>query len=147
MYNKFMIEICFVCTGNTCRSIMAERIAKKLAKQKKMTDVKFSSAGIYAKGENITKNSATALKQLGYDGRDRKSVKLKKVRDKVMYITATDEHKKFVNAKKMISFGDLAGEIIDPYGQDIEVYLETAKQIEQNVEVLLEKIKKLRGDL
>ena len=53
-----MIEICFVCTGNTCRSIMAERIAKKMAKQRKIKDVKFSSAGIYANGENISQNAS-----------------------------------------------------------------------------------------
>jgi len=112
-----------------------------------MADIKFSSAGIYANGESITKNSAAALKELGYDGRDRKSVKLKRVKDNVIYITVTDEHKKFVNAQKMMSFADLAGVVIDPYGQDLSVYLATAKQIEKNIEVLLEKIKKLRGDL
>ena len=141
-----MIEICFVCTGNTCRSVMAERIAKKMAKQRKMSDIKFSSAGIYAKGDNITTNAAEALKSLGYDGRNRKSVKLKKIKDKTIYVAVTDDHKKFINAKRVLSFGDLAGAVTDPYGQNLQVYIQTAKQIEKNVEVLLDKLNKMRQE-
>lgn len=142
-----MIEICFVCTGNTCRSVMAERIAKKMAKEKKLKDVKFSSAGIYAKGDNISENASTVLKRLGYDGRKRKSVQLKKIKPNIVYVAVTDDHKKFINSKKCLSFEDLAGAVCDPYGQDLSVYEKTAKQIEKNVEVLLEKIENLRGVL
>ncbi len=141
-----MIEICFVCTGNTCRSIMAERIAKKLAKERKIKDVKFSSAGIYANGENISKGAIFALKKLGYDGRKRKSVKLSKIKPNTIYVTVTDAHKKFVNSKKCLSFEDLAGQVVDPFGQSEQVYLQTAKQIEKNVNMLLDKIENLRGE-
>lgn len=140
-----MIEICFVCTGNTCRSVMAERIAKKRAKAQKIKDVKFSSAGIYAKGENISDNAAIVLKKLGYDGRNRKSVKLKKIKPSTIYVAVTDDHKKFINSNKCISFSELAGEASDPWGQDLTVYEKTAHQIEQNVDVLLAKLKSLRG--
>ena len=142
-----MIEICFVCTGNTCRSIMAERIAKKMAKNKKIKDVKFSSAGLRADGSQITENARTVLKKLGYDGRKRKSVLLSDVKPNVVYVTVTDDHKKFVKSKKVISFNDLAGEVSDPYLQDLQVYEKTAKQIEKNVELLLNKIENLRGEV
>ncbi len=146
-YNILMIEICFVCTGNTCRSIMAERIAKKMAKNKKIKDVKFSSAGLRADGSQITENARTVLKKLGYDGRKRKSVLLSDVKPNVIYVTVTDDHKKFVKSKKVISFNDLAGEVLDPYLQDLQVYEKTAKQIEKNVELLLNKIENLRGEV
>ena len=71
------MEICFVCTGNTCRSVMAERIARKKAKLRKMKDIKFSSCGLFANKENITPFTKKVLKELGYDARDRKSVKYK----------------------------------------------------------------------
>ncbi len=140
-----MIEICFVCTGNTCRSVMAERIAKKMAKSRKINDVKFSSAGVYAKKENITQNASQVLKKLGYDGRNRKSVPLKKIKSGVIYVAVTQAHKKFINSNKCISFDELAGEVGDPFGQSLQVYENTARQIEKNVEVLLDKIQNLRG--
>lgn len=142
-----MLEICFVCTGNTCRSVMAERIAKKMAKEQKIKDIKFSSAGIYAKGDNITENASKVLKNLGYDGRSRKSVKLKKTKPNVIYVTVTADHKRFVDSKKCLSFGDLHGEVTDPYGQGLDVYEQTAKQIEKNIEILLKKVSVLRGAL
>ena len=140
-----MIEICFVCTGNTCRSVMAERIAKKMAKTKNV-ECKFSSAGIYAKKENISENASKALKLLGYDGRSRKSVKLGKTKQTVLYVCVTDAHKQYVKAQKVISFKDLYGEVSDPYGQPLENYIQSAHQIEKNVECLLDKIEKLRGE-
>lgn len=140
-----MIEICFVCTGNTCRSVMAERIAKKKAKTRKL-DFKFSSSGLFAKKENITENAKYALKTLGYDARDRKSVKLKKTKPNVLYVCVTNDHKKIIDAKRVISFEELAGRVPDPFGCDEKTYLETAKQIEENVDVLLDKLEKLRGE-
>jgi protein-tyrosine-phosphatase len=126
---------------------MAERIAKKMAKSSGMKDVKFSSCGLRAKKENITENASKALKALGYDGRDRKSVLFKKPKPKVLYVTVTNQHKQYVDSKSVLSFEDLAGGVTDPYGQDLETYLKTAKQIEDNVSILLEKIKKLRGEI
>lgn len=124
---------------------MAERIAKKMAKSRKMTDIKFSSAGIYAKGDNISQFAAKALKEFGYDGRNRKSVKLKKIKPTTIYVAVTNDHKNFVDSKKVLSFEELAGKVCDPYGQTYEIYKQTAKQIEKNIEVLLEKINNLRG--
>ena len=142
-----MIEMCFVCTGNTCRSIMAERIARKMAKKRKIKDVKFSSAGLRADGSQITENARAVLKKLGYDGRKRKSVRLTETKPNIIYVTVTDDHKRFVNSKRVISFNDLAGEVLDPYHQDLEVYEKTARQIEKNVEILLTKIEGFRGGL
>lgn len=140
-----MIELCFVCTGDTCRSVMAERIARKKAKERKL-DCKFSSAGIYAKKENISENAVKALKLLGYDGRDRKSVKLGKPKPNVLYVCVTEAHKAYVKTQKVISFKDLYGEVPDPYGQPLENYIQSARQIEKNVDVLLDKIERLRGE-
>ena len=96
---------------------------------------------------HVTPNIALfpKLKELGYDGRNRKSVKLKKTKPNVVYVAVTENHKPYIVSKKVLSFKDLAGEVVDPYGQSLEVYINAAKQIEKNVEVLLEKLEVLRG--
>ena len=109
--------------------------------------VRGSTRGNGIVGENITENASLALKQMGYDGRNRKSVVLTKTKPKTIYVAVTNDHKKYIAGAKVISFEDLAGKVLDPYGQDLHVYLQTAKQIEQNVTVLLDKIKNLRGEL
>jgi protein-tyrosine-phosphatase len=126
---------------------MAERIARKMAKNRGMKDIKFSSAGVFAKGENISDGAKAALKTLGYDYRNRKSVPLKKIKPSCVYVAVTSEHKRFINSKKVLSFEDLAGGVVDPYGQTEQFYLASARQIEQNVAVLLKKIENLRGEL
>jgi protein-tyrosine-phosphatase len=41
-------RVLFVCTGNTCRSAMAEAIARRIARERGLTDVEFASAGTAA---------------------------------------------------------------------------------------------------
>lgn len=144
-----MIKICFVCTGNTCRSVMAERLCKKELKNKN-SSLKLSSRGLMATGENITENAKFALKGLGASGANRKSVKLSKVDKKTLYVVMSQLHLEAIKSlephAKVISFKDLIGEdIYDPYGQDLTVYKRTAKQLEQGVRVLLDKILRMES--
>lgn len=55
------MKILFVCTGNTCRSPMAEALV-----QQKAPDIEVQSAGIYAGGnERANENAMKALKEIG----------------------------------------------------------------------------------
>lgn len=136
-----MINICYVCTGNTCRSIMAERLMKKELKNKGLKDVKISSRGIFAKKENITPQAQATLKKLKAASSNRKSIKLGKTQKDTLYVVMTEEMKAFVKADKVIAMKQLIGtDILDPYGQTEEVYLQTAEDITKANKVLLEKI-------
>ena len=139
------MEVCFVCTGNTCRSIMAERIAKKMAKERGIKDIKSSSCGVDARKENIAVNAKRVLKELGYDARDRKSVKLKKIKENVLYVAMTSPLKRYLG-KRCISCDELYKAVEDPYGREEEFYRITARLLEKNIEVLLDKIEKMRGE-
>lgn len=136
-----MIDICFICTGNTCRSIMAERIAKKKGKERKLLDVKFSSKGLNAKGDNIAQNAKLVLKEMKALSSNRKSVLLKKPAKGTLYVTMTESQKEKLKGFKVISFDSLIGhEISDPYGGDVEEYRFCAKEIEKGVDLLIDKI-------
>lgn len=57
-------RVCFVCTGNTCRSPMAAAVTNALGKNCGITA---ESAGIYAnEGERISHNALEALLDAGY---------------------------------------------------------------------------------
>ena len=140
------MNICFVCTGNTCRSVMAERIMKKQLKTLGVKDIKVSSKGLNATGENIAENAKVTLKAHGCLASNRKSVQLKKVDAKTVYIAMTDAHKAHIASKQVISFSELIGrEVLDPYGQGVDVYMACFDTLSQGIQVLINKIIKMRG--
>lgn len=60
-----MLHILFVCTGNTCRSPMAEGLLRKLAKERGV-DVEVRSAGVSAiPGTSISRHAAAILRDEG----------------------------------------------------------------------------------
>ena len=141
------IKLCFVCTGNTCRSFMAERLMKKDLKSAGSDYVKLSSRGFEATGEMSSENACKALKLLGASGTTRKSVKLKKFDQKTLYVAMTSAHKAKVNGR-VIEMKDLIGEeISDPYGKDLNAYLACAKQIQKALKVLCDKLIKIGGEM
>ena len=140
-----MIKICFVCTGNTCRSVMAERLAKKEIKLQKIQSIKFTSKGIKATGENISQNAKLVLKEKKALSSNRKSIALKKIDKDTLYVTMTESQKLYLTnnlkAQKVISFSSLIGhDVLDPYGFDLPEYRLAAGDIEQGIKILLTKI-------
>lgn len=63
-----MRKICFVCTGNTCRSPMAEKLMKKHLQELGINDVEVTSAGIsVVAGEKMCDAANNALKNLAFE--------------------------------------------------------------------------------
>ncbi|MDX1681800.1 MAG: L-threonylcarbamoyladenylate synthase [Phycisphaeraceae bacterium] len=136
-----------VCSGNTCRSPMAEAIAKELLAKRadidpgelEAHDLRVVSAGVYAgPGAPATAEAVEAIGDRGGGLREHRSQpvtpQLLREADKVWCMTAAHE------AALRQSAGDLAGnverldpdaDIQDPVGGSQAVYDRTAAQIEQ----------------
>lgn len=136
-------KILFVCTGNTCRSPMAEIIFKALSKKNNLTDFKASSAGIFAQKEPINPNAKQALKELGYTPPKSKQSKLlthAMLKNSDYVFTMTSDQKAYLQpyAKQVYSMQDVLGyDISDPYGSDLDKYIKTALDIEKAIKKII----------
>ena len=132
-------KIIFVCTGNTCRSPMAEAIFRYEVKRLGKTGVAVSSAGTLAgRSEGMNPHSLQVLSENGFYVWNFSSTQL----TTEMILTAhaivcmTDEQRDVVSYMRykllsdqedaennVYAFSDFAGyEIPDPYGQGVESY-------------------------
>ena len=145
-----MLSLLFVCTGNTCRSKMAQSLAKeKLKKRGLEKSVKVSSAGLNIEPESSTaKEALLALKNLGITARKTKAKALQSVHpEKFSFIVCmTTSHKNALlsryNNARVFSFDDLCGggDIGDPIGLGLIEYKKVALDLNQKIDLVLDKL-------
>ena len=114
----------FVCTGNTCRSPMAEAVFNRLYKNE---DKVATSAGMSPGGAPLSQNAKTALESIGICGFNHISsmVSFEDMASAECVIGMTYQHAQ----RLMMCFPEFASKIValpidieDPYGGDIDVY-------------------------
>ena len=135
-------SILVVCSGNTCRSPMAEAILRSELRRAGIAGVKVSSAGLDAEGTAQTAVHAVgALGMLGIRARPKKATPLgRETVDEADLILAMTGDQKERLAKMwpdsegktvvMSEFsGSSGGEIADPIGGPLEAYIECAARL------------------
>lgn len=130
-----MKKFLFVCTGNTCRSPMAEGIFNKLSSQKSW-DAVAQSAGLFVTEKKVSENSYLVCleKDIDISGHTPTPITAELISEADVILTMTTSHKAaFGTMDKVFTVSEFfggTGDIIDPYGGDIEVYRETFGQLE-----------------
>lgn len=130
------MNILFVCTGNTCRSPMAEGYLRS----KGIDGVTVSSCGLASDGSPVSQNSKTAMDEVGIDigGHISKQLTDRDINGADKIICLSPSHKAVllsagVPADKLFVLGN---GISDPFGGDISVYRRCRDEIFAAVDAL-----------
>lgn len=151
------MKIMFICTGNICRSAMAEGMLKKMAIERKL-DIETYSCGIYAEdGDYATYNAIYVSKNYDVDISNHRATNIRnsKIEDMDVILCATKSHKQAVvymypNLKdKIYTMKEYAGldknkqdmDIKDPWGYDIETYNNCISEIEKCLEQICHNVR------
>lgn len=152
------MKIMFICTGNICRSAMAEAFMKCFVEKDKELkgNIEVYSCGIFAEENDVpTLNAIEAMKEYGIDLKHHKATNIRNsnIRQMDLILCATRAHKQTVQQLyperkgrvytiKEYAKGEKKNlDVNDPWGYDIETYRFCASELESCIKRILERIK------
>ena len=128
-------SVIFVCTGNTCRSPIAEGLLNFSGK-----NAIAISAGLFVTEDTAEDNAIKTAAELGADIKNHTprqiTAELLESADLVLTMTKSQKYS-LPDIENIYTLAELAGEnadVADPYGGDIDVYRKCGKQIKNLIE-------------
>ena len=136
------MNILFVCTGNTCRSAMAEGIMKAITNEHNI-----SSAGLMAEdGMSASPYAIEAAEEYGADisGHKSRRITIEMIEESDLVLCMTGVHKTALHAfgdkvYTLSEFADEEGDISDPFGSNIFTYRRCASELYELIKKVCEK--------
>jgi protein-tyrosine-phosphatase len=149
------IRILFVCAGNTCRSPLAEAIARRLLAEEGANDVEVESAGVHAlDGGEASTGANEVAREHGLDLEDFQSRRLTpavveranlvlvmepSLRPAVLSISPrADTRTQLLGT--LAGAAGLEASVLDPFGGSLESYRRAYRQIDRFLRDGMEKI-------
>ena len=148
-------KILYVCTGNTCRSPLAEYYTRDKI-EKEGLSFRTASVGFVSQGMPMAQNSSKLLTELGIDHRSHISriIQPNDILDSWLILTMTSSHKEKIlemnpdTANRVFTLSEICGkefcqqncDIEDPYGLDIQHYRQAFDMIKKRIDYLIANI-------
>ncbi|WP_138203943.1 low molecular weight protein arginine phosphatase [Haloimpatiens lingqiaonensis] len=149
------MKVLFVCTGNTCRSVMAEAIFNNCCKEK---DICAFSAGLSVIPNSIASENAIYVvkENLKINLNHRKAIQIdeKIIENSDLILTMTSAIRDVLknnfpkysdNIFTLNDYIGFSGNISDPFGGNIEVYKDTFFELQGKIFLLIGKIREDKG--